>query len=428
MRKQAVDDQQSCQNLPDRDHYPRLITMSSRYMRKSFESTRYRFTNLPERHPAGDFGIYVHVPLCPTLCSFCPFYKETFSEDRKNQYLAALIQEINTTNLQGTARWVYIGGGSPNILTVVEWEQVVSQLNRRVQLNSVGIELLPALLTEEYLRGLKDLGFSKVSIGIESFAAEVIEATNRTVASCQHTSEMVQLTASLGFWINIDLMVGLQHQDQNTFLEDVAHVIQLGPAQVTLYPYMVIRGHNARPAISSGQQFEWIEEAGAVLEAAGYRRRGVWTFARGEDLYDSSRDELVIDYVGFGPGAFSTCQGWKMVNPDLATYCENHRKGVPRGFVARESSASKEWRKFARQVYDLNGSKFPSAAAYIRLYWWLLKLGGYRSNGTFTCKGRLFAHEITKIVVESLPFPLQNPQVVTNYDEYVALKQKIRAR
>jgi coproporphyrinogen III oxidase-like Fe-S oxidoreductase len=195
------------------------------------------------------------------------------------------------------------------------------------------------------------------------------------------------------------------------------------PDQITIYPFMVIRGLKAVASSPSREQFGLIEEAGEMLSGrCGYRRSGVWTFALGGDLYDSSRDELIEDYAGFGPSAFSTYGGWKVVNPELEVYVNNFQNGRRTGFVAPKSQASDDWRKFARMLYDLSIDSTDSLPSYIKLFIWLLKLSGYINHEALTEEGRLFAHEITKTVVESLPFPVQNPACVENYEEYASCR------
>lgn len=217
--------------------------------------------------------------------------------------------------------------------------------------------------------------------------------------------------------MNTDIMVGLPGQDSRTFLNDIETISHMGPDQVTIYPFMAIRGVTVKHSMPEIRQFELIENACAILSQSGYTREGVWTFAKGNDIYDSSRDELVKDYIGFGPAAFSTYNKWKVVNPGLDRYLKNRNKKM--GFIALKSKTTDEWRKFARMIYDLKCERSKNVPFPIQFFVQVLERAGYCTNGALTKKGILFAHAITKTVVESLPFPLQNPECVKNYDEYV---------
>ncbi len=401
-----------------------IISKSKSMMQSSFEKTLYRFMEIPKPIFSGDFGIYIHVPFCLSKCSFCPFYKELFSQKLKKQYLAAILKEIDDTDIQGKAKWLYFGGGTPNTLATKDIHGIVERIRSKVEINSMGVELLPALLTDEYLKELKAIGFTKISIGVESFSDEVLNKTGRKITTYDHVRQLIELAKSLGLWVNVDMMVGLPNQDANAFRQDITKIATILPDQITVYPFMVIRGLKAIPSSPCQEQFELIEEADEVLtRRCGYGRKGVWTFALGDDLYDSSRDELIEDYAGFGPSAFSTYGDWKVVNPELDVYVRNLENGRRMGFVAPKTKASDDWRKFARMLYDLKLDDTGSLPSYIKLFIWLLKLTGYIRQEMLTGKGRLFAHEITKTVVESLPFPVQNPGCVENYDEYISYKR-----
>jgi coproporphyrinogen III oxidase-like Fe-S oxidoreductase len=282
------------------------------------------------------------------------------------------------------------------------------------------MELLPSLVTDDYLRALATMGFTKVSIGVESLQEEVLRTSGRGRVGKRRVAGILDTCASLGLWCNVDMMVGLPNQDRAAFLDDVREISRMSPSQVTIYPYMTVRNASGTPSMPDSEQFRLIEEAGECLMEADYLRKGVWAFATGADIYDSSRDELVTDYAGFGPAAFSTYGSWKSVNPGLGPYLAMYdgNGGTPRGLVARKSEASDQWRRFARMVYDLRCTQLPDAPAYINAFTMLLALTGYARNGRFTAKGVMFAHELTKTVVENLPFPLQNPSVVENWGEY----------
>lgn len=395
-----------------------IVERSRQMMRRAFERVRYRWGGKPRAEFSGRFGVYVHVPFCRTRCSFCPFYKELYSAELKWRYLEALLVEIDATAMRGTAGWVYFGGGTPSLLEADEVAAVLDRLRRRLDLESVGLEALPSSLTPEYLDGLVRAGITKVSVGVESLSTEVLRRSGRAATGVERIAEAVRSARKRGLFVNADMMIGLPGQDPATIRADVEGIAGIGPEQVTLYPYMVVRGLNEAPAMPESVQFKLIEDAGELLTARGYRRRGVWTFTAADDLYDSSRDELIHDYAGFGPSAFSTFGEHKFVSPHLDVYLRDWAARAPTGFVAPRTRATQDWRRFARMLYDLSITDTSDLPAYIRAYLWLLKATGFLRGGAPTRKGIYLAHGITKTVVESLPFPLQNPTAVENYEEY----------
>ena len=407
-----------------------ITAVSKRMMRKSFEKTSYRFQTIPEHTIRDNFGIYVHIPFCYTKCSFCPFYKEIYSENRKKRFLKAILKEIRTANIKREAEWVYFGGGTPNTLTIYELEMILKQIRKKAQFKTAGIELLPKTVTEEYLKGLKEIGFSKISIGVESFSDEVIAKTGRKNTTFQHIREVIEIAKNLDLWVNIDLMAGLPNQNPDIFRTDIQQLSDILPSQITIYPFMTIRGIKSKPGMEPKIQYHLIEETEDVLKEFGYVRKGVWTFTLGEDLYDlvydSSRDELIEDYIGFGPAAFSTYGNWKVVNPELEIYIVTVDQDKRMGFVAPKTKSTDEWRKFARMIYDLRLNTSPEFPFYIRAYINILKLTGYGKNGFLTRKGKLFASALSKTVVESLPFPIQNAFCVENFEEYLYHKNIVK--
>ncbi|UCH10567.1 MAG: radical SAM protein [Fidelibacterota bacterium] len=265
-----------------------MVTYLSRKMlQHSFAGTVYHFQKVPPLSYRGRFGVYVHIPFCRSKCSFCPFYKEIYSEEACSGFMEAVVREIEECDVQGVAKWIYFGGGTPNTLPVHDIVRIKSAVGNKMTVEAVGIELLPALIQRNYLQELKANGFTKVSIGIESFGHHILQATGRTLTKNDHPQEMVAFARSIGLWVNVDLMVGLPAQSGATFLEDIRKAGVVRPDQITIYPFMVIRGLHTPAGIPSRRQFRLIEQAGELLAANGYERKNIWTFARGQDLYDS---------------------------------------------------------------------------------------------------------------------------------------------
>ncbi len=168
--------------------------------------------------------------------------------------------------------------------------------------------------------------------------------------------------------------------------------------------------------------FKVIEESWQILKVNGYDRRGPWTFTKHTDLYDSSRDELVEDYVGFGPAAFSGYGGYRMVNPPVGLYLNYWNPDSsninPHALISVNDPESIEWRKLARMIGDLVIDPNYEFSRTVKVVISMLKLGGYIRKNKLTDKGLLLSHHLMKNVVENLPFPLQNPKVITNYPKY----------
>jgi len=396
-----------------------MNTMLSR----RFSRIRFRFTRVdPGAMQARAFGLYVHVPFCTQFCSCCPFYKVKYRKQLKQAYLQALFKELELRQPEGECSWVYLGGGTPNLLTPAEVASILSRLRKSVKLREVGMEGNPNLFTPEYLEGVREAGVEKVSMGVETFSEHALAMVNRHKCEKDHVAKAVGKARELGMSVNVDMLLGLPGQDRELCLSDVATLSEMGPSQITIYPFLTIRGVEATPSMDDHEMFRTIEEAGHILGPKGYVRENVWTFRRTETnaIYDSSGAELVNDYLGFGPTAFSRVGMTQVVNPALELYLKMMGEGAWRAFRCDLDEGSAAWRSFAHELYNLevDETAIGRLPRGVRLVLAFLRLTGHVRGSHVTGKGRYAVHSLTRAVVESLPFPIQNPDVVVNWADY----------
>lgn len=379
-------------------------------MKKAFSKTQYRFIEKPPVSNLKEYGIYIHIPFCFSKCDFCPFYKEVYNEKQKNDYVKALVEEILNSNILGAPEWIYIGGGTPNTLSASDYNDIVQALRNKVEIRNMGIELLPSRVDEGYINRLKELGFNKISIGVESMDNRVIDKSGRITVSGERIEKIIKYALYNGMFVNVDLIVGLNNQDENSLIKDIRKLMIVKPSQITIYPYMCINARVYKGQMSDSEQFSIINRAGNLLATAGYIRKSVWTFGLNDDVYDSSRDELVIDYIGFGAGAFSTYGNYKVVNNKVSEYLINPQIAI----VATKDKVSDDFRKFGRMIYDLRLDYIKGVSPIVNMFVFILKLLGYSWRSKLNKRGVLFAHAMTKTIVENLPYPLQNPDKIIN--------------
>lgn len=188
-------------------------------------------------------GIYVHIPFCNSICSYCDFPKQIAKEELKEAYLDHLLLELSSYEKQewfkewtNKTETVYIGGGTPNSLTFVQLERLFKALEPYL-LNSKEntIEVNPELLTAEYVQLFKKYKINRVSIGVQSFDSTLLKLIRRN-----HTEEIVNHALKLlrreGITnINIDMMYGLPFQTMKQLKEDVKKVIGLKVPHISYY-------------------------------------------------------------------------------------------------------------------------------------------------------------------------------------------------
>ncbi|MEM2420052.1 MAG: radical SAM protein [Candidatus Bathyarchaeia archaeon] len=398
---------------------------------RSFSKISFTFKPLNWQEPILDkskFGLYIHVPFCKMFCSFCPFYKVLYDERLKRKYLDGVKSEVKLRGLKGEAIWLYIGGGTPNLLRAEEICEILAYFRELVELNEVGMEGNPFEFTPEYLEKVGDAGVTKISMGVETFQSDTLKAVKRAKANERLVREIVDEAQKLGISVNVDLIVGLPKQSLESCLKDVETIVNIGPDQVTLYPYLLITGVAADPSMDSKNMFKVIESAWGIFKENGYKRDSIWVFAKSHRIYDSAKDELISDYFGFGPAAFSTCGNVQTVNPPIELYLQTLKNSKRLAFHTELDENAKLWRVFAHELYKLRLApevcgKLPLS---IKLVLQVLRVTGYVKGFDVTEKGRYLVHEITKTVVETLPFPLSNPKRIKNYPEYKESLEKVR--
>ncbi|MFY3385556.1 oxygen-independent coproporphyrinogen III oxidase [Paracidovorax sp. MALMAid1276] len=190
-------------------------------------------------------SVYVHIPFCESLCYYCACNKIiTKHHDRADGYLRYLSREIGLHTAHcGTGQVVsqlHLGGGTPTFLSDAGLGELMAMLQRSFTLAPGGeysIEVDPRTVTPERLAALADLGFNRLSFGVQDFDAEVQKAVHR-IQPAEQVFALVDAARGLGFEsINVDLIYGLPRQTPESFDRTLAQVARLRPDRIALYAY-----------------------------------------------------------------------------------------------------------------------------------------------------------------------------------------------
>jgi len=260
-------------------------------------------------------GIYVHIPFCTTLCSFCPYNRYIYEKSAAKAYKEALIKEIDMVgSLNHDVKIitsVYFGGGTPELM-LDELGEIIASLKKNFNIKgSMGIELHPRDIDQGTLHKLRDLGFDMVSIGIQSFNRECLNALGREYID---GANKVRLAKEAGFrTIDVDLIFGISNQSAESLRDDFLTAFQCGATQVSTYPFIDFSyANNKRKPLGRYKKkrlLESLENVGREIEC---ERTSVWTFGkRGIPKYSSVTRDI---YMGFGAGAASLTRNFFKVN------------------------------------------------------------------------------------------------------------------
>ncbi len=192
----------------------------------------------------GATSLYVHVPFCKSLCYYCACNKiVTKSTSVADEYLAHLTREIElVAQRSGPLEWIQIafGGGTPNFLSIPQFESLFEALSRHTTLASEreqSIEIDPRYLQAGYLTSLRKLGFNRVSFGVQDFD-EQVQALIHRFQSFEQTRAAVNAARDNGFAsVSFDLVYGLPLQSRESFATTLERALSLDPDRIALFNY-----------------------------------------------------------------------------------------------------------------------------------------------------------------------------------------------
>jgi oxygen-independent coproporphyrinogen-3 oxidase len=223
-------------SYPTADRFVEAFTEGA--YKEALEQRRLRSINQP-------LSIYVHIPFCESLCFYCACNKiVTKHHERSREYLDYLKKEIdlhlNHLGQKQVVSQLHLGGGSPTFFSDEEIEELFNKLKEVFILNPQGeysIEVDPRTVDRRRLKKLKEIGFNRLSFGVQDFNPEVQKAVHRIQPFLQVASLMNDAHVDGYESINMDLIYGLPLQTPETFNETLDQVISLKPDRIALYAY-----------------------------------------------------------------------------------------------------------------------------------------------------------------------------------------------
>jgi coproporphyrinogen III oxidase-like Fe-S oxidoreductase len=291
--------------------------------------------------PGTPLGLYLHIPFCRKRCKFCYFRVYTDKNARDVEtYTKALVREVELYSkapLVGGRHltYVYFGGGTPSYLSATQLRDLMTKLKAALPWDGaeeVTFECEPGTLQQHKLQTLREMGVTRLSLGVENFNPKILEFNGRA-----HLEEEIHRAygwaRDLGFeQINIDLIAGMVGETWDNWKECVAKTLALAPDSVTIYqmelPYNTVFSKQLR-VIGQDEPFgevadwptkrAWVSYAFDTLLAAGYEISSAYTLVRskqrGKFVY---RDGLWhgADMFGTGVASFGHVRGVHLQNVD----------------------------------------------------------------------------------------------------------------
>jgi oxygen-independent coproporphyrinogen III oxidase len=275
--------------------------------------------------------LYLHIPFCHRICPYCSFYKHTPGDTPVGAFVDALADEARN-RICGPVRTVYLGGGTPSMLSPRHLERLFATLHEMIdftRLDEVTLEANPATFDVRKARLFRDLGVTRVSLGIQSFAPHVLQTLGREHTAAQ-ASESVAVLREAGVpQVNIDLMFSIPGQTQADWETTLQHAASLEPDHISAYNLTYEEDTAFFESLRRGEMREdgdvdarFFELADDFLTGEGFDHYETSNYAK-PGLRSTHNEGYWQgeDYLGLGPSAVSTLGGGRSKNiSDTAAY------------------------------------------------------------------------------------------------------------
>jgi oxygen-independent coproporphyrinogen III oxidase len=295
-------------------------------------------------------GLYLHIPFCRKRCKFCYFrvYVDKNAADVE-RYVAALSREIELVSrlpvMGGRPfRFVYFGGGTPSFLSARQLTSLVDRLRANIHWDhaeEVTFECEPGTLSQPKLATLKELGVTRLSLGVENFSDAILEENGRAHLSAEIYKAWEWIKALDFPNVNIDLISGMVGETWDNWKDNIRRTIELDPDSVTIYqmelPFNtvysrdILGNHIETPVADWPTKRAWQNYAYDELLAAGYKVSSAYTLVKDKSRVNFSyRDNLWrgSDLLATGVASFGHASGVHYQNlTEWPSYLESLERG-----------------------------------------------------------------------------------------------------
>ena len=302
--------------------------------------------------PGTPLGLYLHIPFCRKRCHFCYFKVYTDKDAGAIKgYLDLALSELGIYAGQPfingrKPQFIYFGGGTPSYLSEQQLRYLTDEMKRLLPWDAaeeVTFECEPGTLTDHKLRTIREVGVTRLSLGVENFNDHILDINGRAHRS-REIRRAYNFAREMEFpQINIDLIAGMVEETEENWRECVRQAIELSPDSVTIYqmevPYntdiykeMKEQGRLVAPVADWATKRHWVDYAFAELEKAGYSVASGYTAVKNPaKTHFVYRDSLWqgADLIGLGVASFSHIGGTHFQNEhDFEPYLAKLQQGL----------------------------------------------------------------------------------------------------
>ncbi len=303
-------------------------------------------------------SLYIHIPWCVRKCPYCDFNSHEEKTIPEQAYVAKLLCDLeqDLSFVQGRAlQSIFFGGGTPSLFFSQSIKNILAGVQEKIPFAAdieITLEANPGTAEAEKFQGFHAAGVNRLSIGVQSFQSQHLQALGR-IHDGEQAVRAVAMAQAAGFErINIDLMHGLPAQTVEDALADLQQAIDLGVShiswyQLTIEPNTVF--YRQPPPLPAEEALWDIQQAGlALLQQNGFAQYEVSAFSRaGHQCKHNLNYWQFGDYLGIGAGAHG-----KITLPAENRILRYSKTRLPRDYLARESN-------FLAEQFDLAAADLP---------------------------------------------------------------------
>jgi oxygen-independent coproporphyrinogen-3 oxidase len=309
-----------------------------------------------------NLGLYIHVPFCASICSYCNFNRGLFDAALKERYVVAVEREIRLAADGTAADTIFFGGGTPSLLEPSEIGRLIAACRESFEVSEdaeITLETNPETSSVDRMERFRAAGVNRVSFGVQSFDDEELRRLGR-IHSADRARVAVREARAAGFDnVSLDLMMWLPQQTQARWRSNVESLIDVDPDHASLYLLelypnaplkedMARSGWSQAPDDDAAEMYLWSLDR---LERAGYQQYEISNVARhGRESRHNLKYWRDGEWLGFGCGAHSTRRGVRSRNVSsteeyvarLEVPSPSPRKSLPMSVVAERHAMHPE--------------------------------------------------------------------------------------
>ncbi|MGJ8654291.1 MAG: radical SAM family heme chaperone HemW [Opitutaceae bacterium] len=285
-------------------------------------------------------GVYCHVPFCASTCDFCAFYQEKPRRGDLERYLDAMDAEFALLPKEREVSTVFWGGGTPGLLAAKDLERLGRSLlnNLKAPPSEWTIEMAPSTVKADKLAVLRDLGVTRISMGVQSFHPELLESLGRLHRPNQIYTAWERVQAAGFPQTNLDLMFAIPNQSMEQWEADIREAARLGPTHLSTYcltfeedTALYVKLSQGKVSIDEERELRFYERGWELLNELGYAQYEISNFAkRDAACVHNVNTWKMQEWIGCGPSAASQFGGERYQRPsNLDAWASSMESGKP---------------------------------------------------------------------------------------------------